>query len=97
MSQSVPESFSAATRAWFAGAFHAPTAAQTGAWDAIGRGNHALVVAPTGSGKTLAAFLAALDRLLSAPPPQDRVRRCRVVYISPLKALATDIQRNLRS
>ncbi|MDR1151758.1 MAG: DEAD/DEAH box helicase [Bifidobacteriaceae bacterium] len=97
MVQDLPERFGEATRTWFAGAFRAPTAAQTGAWDAIGRGNHALVVAPTGSGKTLAAFLAALDQLLSEPAPGDRTRRCRVVYISPLKALATDIQRNLRS
>ncbi|MDR1428152.1 MAG: DEAD/DEAH box helicase, partial [Bifidobacteriaceae bacterium] len=97
MSQALPATFSAATRAWFAGAFHGPTAAQTGAWAAIERGNHALVVAPTGSGKTLAAFLAAVDRLLKDPQPPERERRCRVVYVSPLKALATDVQRNLRS
>ena len=61
--------FSAPTRAWFTGAFDAPTAAQAGAWDAIASGEHALVVAPTGSGKTLAAFLAAIDRLLVEPVP----------------------------
>lgn len=89
--------FSAATRDWFAGAFEQPTAAQAGAWSAIGAGEHALVVAPTGSGKTLAAFLWALDGLLSDPPPPDPGQRCRVLYVSPLKALATDVERNLRS
>ena len=93
----VLERFSPATRDWFRGAFAAPTAAQTGAWEAITSGDHALVVAPTGSGKTLSAFLWALDRLASAPPPEDRTRRCRVVYVSPLKALATDVERNLRA
>jgi ATP-dependent Lhr-like helicase len=89
--------FSAATLAWFTGAFDAPTAAQLGAWEAVSRGDHALVVAPTGSGKTLAAFLWALDRLASAPPPAEAARRCRVLYVSPLKALAVDVERNLRS
>ncbi|MCL2595491.1 MAG: DEAD/DEAH box helicase [Promicromonosporaceae bacterium] len=89
--------FGPATRSWFAGAFAGPTAAQTGAWEAIDQGKHALVVAPTGSGKTLAAFLWAIDRLHHEPVPEDRVRRCRVLYISPLKALAADVQRNLRS
>ncbi len=89
-------SFSPATRAWFTGAFVAPTAAQAGAWSAVARGKHALVVAPTGSGKTLAAFLWALDGLASAPPPAERTHRCRVLYISPLKALAVDVERNLR-
>ena len=89
--------FSPATRAWFSGAFAAPTAAQLGAWEAIGRGEHALVVAPTGSGKTLAAFLWSLDRLAAAPPPDDPQQRCRVLYVSPLKALAVDVERNLRS
>ncbi|HEY3261632.1 MAG TPA: DEAD/DEAH box helicase, partial [Pseudonocardiaceae bacterium] len=91
------QAFSPATRDWFAGAFAAPTAAQEGAWLAISAGQHALVVAPTGSGKTLAAFLWALDRLASAPLPQERIRRCRVLYVSPLKALAVDVQRNLRA
>ncbi|WP_125775255.1 DEAD/DEAH box helicase [Antribacter gilvus] len=88
--------FGPATRAWFTGAFPEPTAAQRGAWDAVARGDHALVVAPTGSGKTLAAFLWAVDRLSTQPPPA-RERRCRVLYVSPLKALAADVQRNLRS
>lgn len=89
--------FSPATRAWFTGAFTAPTAAQAGAWRAIDRGSDVLVVAPTGSGKTLAAFLASLDKLASTPPPAERHKRCRVLYVSPLKALAVDVERNLRS
>jgi ATP-dependent Lhr-like helicase len=91
------DGFSPATRAWFTGAFREPTAAQAGAWSAIGEGSDVLVVAPTGSGKTLAAFLAALDRLASTPPPAEARRRCRVLYVSPLKALAVDVERNLRS
>ena len=89
--------FSAATQAWFDAAFERPTEAQLGAWRAIGRGEHTLVVAPTGSGKTLAAFLSAIDRLASEPVPADPKRRCRVLYISPLRALAADVERNLRS
>ncbi|MBO0822120.1 MAG: DEAD/DEAH box helicase, partial [Nocardiopsaceae bacterium] len=91
------DGFSPATRAWFSGAFTAPTPAQARAWQAIGKGEDTLVIAPTGSGKTLAAFLWAIDRLASAPPPADPKRRCRVLYVSPLKALAVDIERNLRS
>ncbi|MFP3987520.1 ATP-dependent helicase [Streptomyces sp. E11-3] len=91
------DSFSPATRSWFTGAFSAPTAAQEGAWRAIGEGSDVLVVAPTGSGKTLAAFLSALDSLASTPPPADPKKRCRVLYVSPLKALAVDVERNLRS
>ena len=91
------DGFSPATRAWFTGAFSAPTSAQAGAWQAIHQGSDVLVVAPTGSGKTLAAFLAALDQLASTPPPADPKKRCRVLYISPLKALAVDVERNLRS
>lgn len=91
------DEFSPATRSWFTGAFSAPTSAQAGAWKAIGEGSDVLVVAPTGSGKTLAAFLAALDQLASTPPPADPKKRCRVLYVSPLKALAVDVERNLRS
>ena len=91
------DGFSPATRAWFDGAFAAPTQAQAGAWRAIGRGEDTLVVAPTGSGKTLAAFLWAIDKLAAAPPPQDSKWRTRVLYVSPLKALAVDIERNLRA
>jgi ATP-dependent Lhr-like helicase len=93
----VLDRFSAATRAWFAGAFEAATPAQRGAWEAISRGDHTLVVAPTGSGKTLAAFLWSLDRLAAATAPAEPSRRCRVLYVSPLKALAVDVERNLRS
>lgn len=89
--------FSPATRQWFTGAFAMPTAAQAGAWQAAANGEHALVVAPTGSGKTLAAFLWALDRLATQPKPAERTARCRVLYVSPLKALAVDVQRNLRA
>ncbi|WP_324653217.1 DEAD/DEAH box helicase [Georgenia sp. H159] len=88
--------FSAPTRAWFGGAFAEPTPAQTGAWEAIRAGDHALVVAPTGSGKTLSAFLWSVDHLLTGPEPAPE-RRARVVYVSPLKALAADVERNLRS
>jgi ATP-dependent Lhr-like helicase len=91
------ERFGEATRTWFGAAFAAPTPAQTGAWEAIGAGRHALVVAPTGSGKTLSAFLASVDRLMTTPPPEDPRLRCRVLYISPLKALAVDVERNLRA
>ena len=91
------EGFSAVTRDWFTAAFAAPTEAQAEAWAAIGKGENTLVIAPTGSGKTLAAFLWALDRLAAAPTPSDAERQCRVLYISPLKALAVDIERNLRA
>ncbi|MCU1546477.1 MAG: box helicase [Homoserinimonas sp.] len=87
--------FSAATSEWFAGAFAAPTQAQAGAWEAIAGGSHALVVAPTGSGKTLAAFLWAIDRLAAGLRTDDM--GTRVLYISPLKALGVDVERNLRS
>ncbi|WP_425564614.1 ATP-dependent helicase [Saccharopolyspora halophila] len=93
----VLDGFSAATRDWFRGAFEAPTEAQRGAWEAINAGEHALVVAPTGSGKTLAAFLSALDRLAAEGKPADPKRRCRVLYVSPMKALAVDVERNLRA
>lgn len=97
MARTALDSFSPATRGWFTGAFTAPTAAQEGAWRAISEGSDVLVVAPTGSGKTLAAFLAALDGLAAAPPPAEAKKRCRVLYVSPLKALAVDVERNLRS
>jgi ATP-dependent Lhr-like helicase len=93
----VLERFSPATREWFRGAFDAPTAAQAQAWEAVSSGRDALVVAPTGSGKTLAAFLWSLDRIAATPPPEDKLRRCRVLYVSPLKALAVDVERNLRA
>jgi ATP-dependent helicase Lhr and Lhr-like helicase len=89
--------FTEATRAWFESAFAEPTPAQAQAWQAIGKDEHTLVIAPTGSGKTLAAFLWAIDKLASELQPADPKRRCRVLYISPLKALAVDVERNLRS
>lgn len=89
-------SFSDATRMWFTSAFPAATAAQREAWAAISQGNDSLVIAPTGSGKTLAAFLWSLDRLATEPPVTGP-RRCRVLYVSPLKALAVDVERNLRT
>jgi len=89
-------SFSEPTRTWFQAAFAAPTPAQVGAWQAISAGRNALVVAPTGSGKTLSAFLWSVDRLATTPRP-DKKQRCRVLYVSPLKALAVDVERNLRA
>ncbi|MBS1673928.1 MAG: DEAD/DEAH box helicase, partial [Actinobacteria bacterium] len=107
----VLDRFTPATQDWFRGAFTAPTAAQAGAWEAISAGRHALVVAPTGSGKTLSAFLWAIDRVFrertaegadtvgKRPSKKDaeRAGRTRILYISPLKALGVDVERNLRS
>jgi ATP-dependent Lhr-like helicase len=90
------QSFTPATRTWFEASFNAPTEAQRLGWPAIAAGDHTLIHAPTGSGKTLAAFLWTLDRLLTEPVP-DKLDRCRVLYVSPLKALAHDVDRNLRA
>ncbi len=90
------ELFHPAVRDWFAGSFPAPTRAQELAWPHLLRGASTLVLAPTGSGKTLAAFLHAIERSMFAPEPSPAAR-CRVVYVSPLKALAVDVERNLRS
>lgn len=84
--------FNALTRHWFEGTFPVPTAAQAQAWESIADGEHTLVIAPTGSGKTLAAFLWAIDRLAG-----ESGGRTRVLYVSPLKALAIDVERNLRA
>jgi ATP-dependent Lhr-like helicase len=89
--------FSPTTREWFVSTFDAPTAAQAGAWEAIAGGHNSLVIAPTGSGKTLAAFLWALDSLARLAGAADRPTGTRVLYVSPLKALAVDVERNLRT
>jgi ATP-dependent helicase Lhr and Lhr-like helicase len=88
--------FTPRVRDWFAQAFEGPTPAQEQAWPAIATGEHTLISAPTGSGKTLAAFLWGLDRLAAEPLPEGD-RRTRLVYVSPLKALAYDVERNLRA
>ncbi len=83
------------TAEWFRAVFDAPTLPQQMGWPAIARGDSALILAPTGTGKTLAAFLWCLDRLMLQP--RDAKAGCRIVYVSPLKALAVDVERNLRS
>ena len=95
------DAFSPATREWFRGAFVGPTAVQEASWREIADGHHTLVVAPTGSGKTLSAFLWAIDQLAAERGAQSKEasaeRRTRVVYLSPLKALGVDVERNLHS
>ncbi|MFQ4149509.1 ATP-dependent helicase [Arthrobacter sp. LAPM80] len=104
----VMKQFAAPTREWFLGAFGSPTPAQAGAWEAIAGGAHSLVVAPTGSGKTLAAFLWSIDGLIAkagatkagaadAGAEGTGANGTRVLYISPLKALGVDVERNLRA
>lgn len=87
------ERFSPTTRRWFETHFPSPTEVQSRGWDLIAQGNHTLLLAPTGSGKTLAAFLWTIDRLVSSPPTKG----IKAVYISPLKALVYDVERNLRA
>ncbi len=84
------------TAEWFRAVFDAPTAPQREGWPAIARGESTLILAPTGTGKTLTAFLWCLDRIMMRTGVEE-ARGCRVVYISPLKALAADVERNLRS
>ncbi|HEX6602958.1 MAG TPA: DEAD/DEAH box helicase, partial [Solirubrobacterales bacterium] len=86
--------FSAATRRWFEASFEGPTPAQAGGWEAISSGEHTLICAPTGSGKTLASFLWGIDKLARSDNLGTGVK---LVYISPLKALSYDIERNLRA
>jgi len=88
--------FHPAVAEWFASSFAAPTRPQELGWPAIARGESTLILAPTGSGKTWTAFLWCLNRLMFEPPPAPR-QRCRVLYVSPLKALAVDVERNLRA
>ena len=96
----LPDVFSPATRDWFLRAFKQPTAVQPQTWHVAARSEHALVIAPTGSGKTLAAFLYALDRLFREGGEDTREahkrKTSRILYISPIKALGTDVQRNLQ-
>ncbi|HEY5886683.1 MAG TPA: DEAD/DEAH box helicase [Acidimicrobiales bacterium] len=89
------ERFSEPVRTWFETTFAAPTAAQEQGWPAIAAGDHTLILAPTGSGKTLTAFLWGIDRLMNTPPPATPGPR--VLYISPLRALAVDVEKNLRA
>jgi ATP-dependent helicase Lhr and Lhr-like helicase len=96
MRRDVLDLFHAPVREWFRQSFSSPTRPQRLGWPAIARGESTLVLAPTGSGKTLAAFLWCLNRLMFEPPPPT-ASRCRVLYVSPLKALAVDVERNLRA
>jgi ATP-dependent helicase Lhr and Lhr-like helicase len=89
--------FHSVTAEWFRAVFDAPTAPQRLGWPVIARGESALILAPTGTGKTLTAFLWCLDRLMLQPPAAEEKKGCRIVYVSPLKALAVDVERNLRS
>src|SRR5215467_3945703 len=88
--------FHPSVREWFARSFESATRPQALGWPAIARGESTLILSPTGSGKTLTAFLWCLDRAMFAPPPAV-ARRCRVVYVSPLKALAVDVEKNLQT
>ena len=94
--ESVLQRFSPVVRAWFETTFPEPTDAQEQGWRAIADGRHSLILAPTGSGKTLSAFLWSIDKVMNAPVP-EKADRCRVLYISPLRALAVDVEKNLRS
>jgi ATP-dependent Lhr-like helicase len=88
--------FHPAVTQWFELAFERATRPQREGWPAIARGDSTLILAPTGTGKTLTAFLSCLDRLMFQPVP-DPAHRCRILYVSPLKALAVDVERNLRA
>ena len=89
--------FQPAVADWFRASFEAPTPPQAQGWPAIARGESTLILAPTGSGKTLAAFLWCINRLMFDAGRRPKAQRCRVLYISPLKALAVDVERNLRA
>lgn len=93
----VLELFHPVTAAWFRAVFDGPTPPQVEGWPAIARGDSTLILAPTGTGKTLTAFLWCLDKLMLQTPPAKPGTGVRVLYLSPLKALAVDVERNLRS
>ena len=93
---SIPDLFHPVVARWFRGAFSAPTAPQAQGWPVIAGGSSTLLLAPTGSGKTLTGFLWCINRLMFEAAPEEK-ERCRVLYISPLKALAVDVERNLRA
>ena len=91
------ENFHPAVAGWFRSAFSAPTSVQVKAWEAIGSGQHTLISAPTGSGKTLAAFLRVIDLLAKEAAEGTLKDETQILYVSPLKALSNDIEKNLRA
>ncbi|MFV0258338.1 MAG: DEAD/DEAH box helicase, partial [Acidimicrobiales bacterium] len=90
------DGFSPAAAAWFSSTFPSPTPPQSTGWPIIAAGDHTLILAPTGSGKTLTAFFWGLDQLTRRPRPEEKTHRTRILYISPLRALAVDVEKNLQ-